>query len=113
MDVELTKDAKKILKRIYKEYKRRLKAGKTFSEAVDFEDSIRYYKDLFPGWDERLTWSLLYELSKQGLIKKHQRGSFVLLREGILFMEQRRRRFVKTTFEKLLLIIKSLFSFFT
>jgi hypothetical protein len=89
MDIYLSKDAKKLMRLIYREYKRRLRAGVSEIRAVLFEelsDQPTIFRETFK---EDYFVRLLSELGNANLIKKHKFFSFTLVTAGIVFMQHR------------------------
>ena len=86
-DIVLTKDADKLICIIYKVYLQRIKSGNSKSSAVCFA-SYEFQKD-FPNLKEDDIVTELSELKKNNLIELWIDGSFILLANGIVYMENR------------------------
>jgi len=85
MDIELTKESRRVLKSIYDIYCERRNDGKPKSSAVRFVDFD------IDGLDAARN-----ELSKAGLIICFITGDFDLSDKGILFMEENSEKVVQT-----------------
>jgi hypothetical protein len=94
MDIQLTKNADKLICVIYKIYLERIKNGQSMRNAKYFEhlkygkSDIRENKHL-SGWHPDDISDILAELKNLGFIKLFIGGSFSLESPGIIYMENR------------------------
>lgn len=86
-DIELTRDAKKLLKVIYRTYRRRIRAGKTKDEACQFKigDLQKIAGEM--GWKNDDAFAVERELGNAGLIRPYSLYTFNLNTKGICYME--------------------------
>lgn len=87
MDIKLTKDADKMLRGIYKAYKRRRKAGISKNQAVSFMDEAKWPKKFAANWQTSDARHARAELGRMGLIKNGFDGKFLLTDKGIAYAE--------------------------
>lgn len=77
MDVELTKSAKNSLAVIYKEYCKRIKAGREKAQAIQFSPAPDGVKPDVP------------ELTRAGMVKTDVLGNIQLTDRAIIYMENK------------------------
>lgn len=86
----LSKDEEKLLGVIYKEYKARLKSGKSQREAVNFE--FEWQRSVLPDVETDYLVRLLSGIKREFGIRLYQRGSFLLNDRAIEYMESKKRK---------------------
>lgn len=84
MDIELTKDAKKAIARIYKEYIRRKDEGKPKMQARYFDNYDMSQREFINS-----VWEDIPELKNAGLVKAYVTACFELTDKGIVYMENK------------------------
>lgn len=82
MDVILTKDAKKAIARIYKEYIRRKNEGQSKIQARYFDNYDMSQREFINS-----VWEDIPELKSQGMVKAYVTACFELTDKGIVYME--------------------------
>lgn len=85
--MELTRDAKHMLKTVYDEYLRRIKDGVPKQQAKDFHDVHMLQSELFPTWSIPDIKSTSTELKNANLVRYYAGGGFLLKDEGISYAE--------------------------
>ena len=87
MELELTKDSKKVLSTMYKNYLGRIKNGTPKFNAVEFEESTILQKQFFPDMSvDDLNYCLI-ELYQNNLIRMDITGCSQLLPRSINYFE--------------------------
>ncbi len=92
MELELTKDAERLLDLLYTEYLNRLKDGRSKSDAKSFGSAKKIQSTLLP--DASLDWveEACWELSRNGLLKVLNADDTVYLSfletKAIVYMER-------------------------
>lgn len=87
MDLNITKDSKKVLSVLYKTYLERIKNGVSKFNAVEFEESSIIQKQLFPDISVQDLDYCLIELYRAGLIRMDITGCSTLLPKSINYFE--------------------------
>ena len=85
--MELTKNTKDILIRIYKVYKKRIKEGKSIDESTEFSNNFQYTDDVLSKMNCEDVERALRELQQAEAIKRYTDGEFVLNDLAINYME--------------------------
>ncbi len=103
MDIELSKDAKQLLKILYTEYKNRCADGLSKLQAMNFVSSSVIHETLLADWKFDDVDYACGELGKVGLLKCDSadmiRGYRVSLTDnGDAYMENLPKRFLKDAF---------------
>lgn len=89
MNIELTKDADKMICEIYAAYMKRRADGLPKRAAKDFADQSRWPTEYSNGWNSEDGSETLTELKRAGLIKLYLYDGFSLNDEAIIYMEHR------------------------
>lgn len=89
MNIELTKDADKMICEIYAAYMKRRAEGLPKRAAKDFVDQSRWPAEYSKDWNSEDSSETLAELKRAGLIKLYLYGGFSLNDEAIIYMENR------------------------
>lgn len=89
MNIDLTKDAEKLIVIIYKQYLSRRKQGVSKFNAVDFEIEEVLCLDKVTNWTEDDIEDTLSELHEQDLIEMDLANNFSLTTKGIVYLENR------------------------
>lgn len=84
MDIELTKDGKKTIARIYKEYLRRKESGENKMQARYFDANKKEHGAFIDS-----VWEDIPELKNTGLVKAYVTACFELTDKGIVYMENK------------------------
>nr|DAH40290.1 MAG TPA: ribonuclease R [Bacteriophage sp.] len=87
--MQLTKDADKMICRIYATYLQLRKNGVPKSKARKFEENYFSKNDAFSSWSPSDCDSTLAELQRAGLVKTDILGDFTLTDSAIIYMENR------------------------
>lgn len=92
--VELSKDARKLLRMLYDTYQARMKAGMTKPNARDFQfDKMMEIRNTLD-WSQDDLLDTERELRNAGFIKPYMHGACRLEDPAILYMKNRWKRFV-------------------
>lgn len=92
--VELSKDARKLLRTLHTTYRARMKAGMTKPNARDFQfDKMMEIRDKL-GWNQDDLLDTERELRNAGFIKPYMHGACRLEVPAIIYMENRWKGFV-------------------
>lgn len=89
MDIQITKDADKMICQIYSAYLQRRSDGKTKSAAKDFSDIPSWPEDFAKEWQTADARETRAELKRAGLIRQFVVGGFELENAAIIYMENR------------------------
>ncbi len=93
MDIELTKDSKKLIRTLYKSYLKKRKSGVAASEARDFGSSQVIHKQLLPDWKFEDVDDACRSLSQKGLLNCFWADNIAyfvsISTDGIVYMEKR------------------------
>lgn len=100
MDIELSKEAKQLLKTLYAEYQNRRDDGYSKSQTMNFGSSEQIHKTLLDDWLFEDVDDTCHELGKAGFMRCYGSGSikgyFVWLSEqGVAYMDNRLKRNLK------------------
>lgn len=100
MDIELSKEAKQLLKTLYAEYQNKRDDGYPKSQAMNFGSSEQIHKTLMSDWLFQDVDDTCYELGKAGLLSckgaDNIRGYFVQLNDnGVAYMDNKLKRTLK------------------
>ena len=88
-DLELTKDADKMICIIYKSFLQERKSGRSKAEARRFnKDELKTFPD-FKSWHPQDITDVLLEIGRKDLVKIYIGGTFELSDSGIIYMENR------------------------
>ena len=94
--VELSKDARKLLRTLHTTYRARMKAGMTKPNARDFQfDKMMEIREKL-GWSQDDLLDTERELRNAGFIKPYMHGACRLEVSAIIYMENRWKRFVSS-----------------
>lgn len=92
-EISLTANAATVLKRLCKQYKKRLKDGASKSEAADFDSSKVIHAEFFPKWDFEDVDAACSELLRGGMLCGFRADGYVycavLSDAAIAFSENR------------------------
>lgn len=97
--MQLTRDTDKMFCLIYEEYLNRRKAGGPKSSAIRFNHPEALQSEFLQGIHEDDIFSAVCELDQKGLITRYIDGSFLLLDDGIIYMENRFKNGLKELLE--------------
>lgn len=97
MEINLTRDAQKMIAIFYKEYLKRRKNGESKEQSKDFMDSEKWKEELFPNCNPRDIDSTFRELARAFGIKSYIRCGFRLNDTAIIYMENRLKNTAKDT----------------
>lgn len=90
-EIILTKEASTVLKKLYSQYKKRLRAGTPASDAKEFENAKVIHKELFPDWSFEAVDSACAELLNAKLLGGFRADGYVyrayLVNAGIAFSQ--------------------------
>lgn len=89
----LSKDADKLICIVYKEYLHRRENNKSKSEATLF--TLNDIQQVIPNYNESDLANDLSELAHNNIIRLFITGDFVLLPDGIIYMENRFKNGIK------------------
>lgn len=87
--MNLTKDADKMICRIYKSFLQKRKNGISKTSACKFEADYLSTNADFSAWAKADLKETLLELKRAGLVKNYVCGNFDLTNAGIIYMESR------------------------
>ena len=66
---DISKESRKVLKVLLKEYKERRQQGQPKADAIRFTDSVKIHDDYFPDWSYSSIEYVCRELSRQEYLK--------------------------------------------
>lgn len=89
MEIQLTKDADKLICLIYKDYLNRRDKGKDKSSAKAYPERSDWPKSLTDSFTEADVRDTLRELKSAGLVRSYLYGGFALTDKAIVYMETR------------------------
>ena len=105
MSAKISKDANKLLKVIFKEYKRRRKAGVSINQAKKMNDDVWIHENLMPKWPLDDVTSLCYVLRNSNFLSigpSDNHAYLVFLTdEGIVYAENKINRCLNRWFGRL------------
>lgn len=67
---DISKDSRKVLKVLIKQYKKRLKQGQDKDSATYFQSSAEIHDSWFPDWSQSSVEYACRELSRQGYLRR-------------------------------------------
>lgn len=111
-EISLTKNAATVLKKLYDQYKARVRKGMSNSEAADFGDSKAIHRQYFPKWEFEDLDAACAELLRAKLLSGFRADGYVfcatLSDDGIAFSENNVAKNASTFFGRALELIQAI-----
>lgn len=89
MEIQLSKDADKVVCCIYKEYLERRKSGIAKRNATHFDANFYSHDKKLSGWNRDDFLETIAELKRAGLLSMYIGGAFAINENLIIYMENR------------------------